>query len=105
MATLTGRFVSIPDDAAKRDIKDGDIVKTFNDRGGCWRRYRHRAIRPGTVHSFQAGAKYDPLEPGKPGSIDRGGVMNLLTPARWVAKMPPAMANNSCLVEICKWEA
>ncbi len=27
-------------------------------------------VRPGTVHSYQASAKYDPLEPGKAGSID-----------------------------------
>ena len=37
-------------------------------------------VRPGTVHSYQAGAKYDPLEPGKAGSIDRGGVYEPLDP-------------------------
>jgi len=62
-------------------------------------------VRPGTVHSCQASAKYDPLEPGKVGSTDKGGCMNLLTPSRWVSKNAPGMANNSCLVEICKWEA
>ena len=31
--------------------------------------------------------------------------MNLLTPSRLVSKNAPGMANNSCLVEICKWEA
>jgi hypothetical protein len=31
--------------------------------------------------------------------------MNLLTPSRWVSKHAPGEAQNSCLVEICKWEA
>ena len=60
--------------------------------------------RPGLVHSYQAGAKYDPLEPGNPDSIDKGGCTNLLTPSRMVSKNAPGMANNSCLVEITKWE-
>jgi anaerobic selenocysteine-containing dehydrogenase len=56
------------------------------------------------VHSFQSSAKYDPLEPGQPGSIDKGGCVNLLTPARMISKNVPGMASNSCLVEITRWE-
>ena len=68
-----------PSDAADRGINDGDIVKVYNDRGGVL----GIAMSPsgsgrGLVHSYQAGAKYDPLEPGKAGSIDKGGCMNLL---------------------------
>jgi molybdopterin guanine dinucleotide-containing S/N-oxide reductase-like protein len=95
-----------PLDAEARGIRHDDIVKVYNDRGAvlCIAQITER-IRPGTVHSYQAGAKYDPLEPGKAGSIDRGGCMNLLTPSRMVSKNAPGMANNSCLVEVCKWEA
>ena len=95
-----------PSDAEARDIRHNDIVKVYNDRGAvlCIAQVTER-IRPGTVHSYQAGAKYDPLEPGKAGSIDRGGCMNLLTPSRMVSKNAPGMANHSCLVEVCKWEA
>jgi trimethylamine-N-oxide reductase (cytochrome c) len=95
-----------PVDAEVRDIKHGDIVKVYNARGAVLAiaQVTERA-RPGMVHSFQASAKYDPIEPGKSGSLDRGGVMNLLTPSRWVSKNAPGEANNSCLVEICKWEA
>jgi molybdopterin guanine dinucleotide-containing S/N-oxide reductase-like protein len=94
-----------PVDAAKRNIRNGDIVKVYNDRGAvlgiaCVT----ERVRPGTAHSFQAAAKYDPLEPGKPGSIDKGGCINLLTPAKMVSKNAPGMANNSCLVEVCNWE-
>jgi trimethylamine-N-oxide reductase (cytochrome c) len=95
-----------PSDAETRGIRHNDIVKVYNDRGAvlCIAQVTER-IRPGTVHSYQAGAKYDPLEPGKAGSIDRGGCMNLLTPSRMVSKNAPGMANHSCLVEVCKWEA
>jgi trimethylamine-N-oxide reductase (cytochrome c) len=94
-----------PVDAVKRGIKDRDIVNVHNDRGAvlCIAHVTER-MRPGAVHSYEAGAKYDPLEPGKPGSIDRGGCINLLTPSRMVSKNAPGMANNSCLVEISKWE-
>lgn len=93
-------------DAEERGIKDGDIVKVYNGRGAvlCGAHVTER-MRPGSVHAYEAGSKYDPLEPGKPGSIDRGGCINLLTPSRMVSKNAPGMANNSCLVEISKWEA
>jgi anaerobic selenocysteine-containing dehydrogenase len=95
-----------PVDAETRNIRDKDIVKVYNGRGAvlCCALVTER-IKPGSVHSYEAGAKYDPLEPGKPGSIDRGGCINLLTPSRMVSKNAPGEANNSCLVEICKWEA
>jgi len=94
-----------PSDAEPRGIHNGDIVKMYNDRGAVLLiAYVTERARPGTVHSYQAGAKYDPLEPGKPGSIDKGGCVNLLTPSRMVSKNAPGMANNSCLVEITKWE-
>jgi molybdopterin guanine dinucleotide-containing S/N-oxide reductase-like protein len=95
-----------PSDAEARGIKHDDIVKVYNDRGAvlCIAQVTER-VRPGLVHSYEASARYDPLEPGKAGSIDRGGCMNLLTPSRMVSKNAPGMANNSCLVEVCKWEA
>jgi anaerobic selenocysteine-containing dehydrogenase len=95
-----------PDDAAQRGINDSDIVKMYNARGAvllC--AHVTERCRPGMVHSYEAGANYDPLEPGKAGSIDRGGCVNLLSPLRMVSKNAPGEAQNSCLVEICKWEA
>ena len=50
-------------------------------------------------------ASYDPIEPGKAGTTDRGGCVNLLTPGRMVSQNVPGMAPNSCLIEIRKWEA
>ena len=93
-------------DAKARGIRHGDIIKMYNDRGTVLGiAVVTERMRPGAVHSYEASRRYDPLEPGKAGSIDRGGCMNLLTPSRMVSKNAPGMANHSCLVEVCKWEA
>jgi molybdopterin guanine dinucleotide-containing S/N-oxide reductase-like protein len=94
-----------PKDALERGINDGDIINVYNDRGGVLGITQvTERVRPGTVHSYQASSKYDPIEPGNPHSIDRGGCMNLITPSRMVSKNAPGMAPNSCLVELKKWE-
>ncbi len=94
-----------PRDAEKRNIKEGDIVKAFNDRGAVLlvAQLTHR-VPPGVVHSWESCAIYDPI--GEPGaSPDRGGCINLLTPHRFVSKNACGMAPGSCLIEIEKWEA
>lgn len=91
-----------PKDATARELKENDLVKVFNDRGAviCAVRITER-IRPGTVHSYESSAIYDPIgEPGR--SPDRGGCINLLTPSRMMIKKSHASASNSCLVEIVK---
>jgi trimethylamine-N-oxide reductase (cytochrome c) len=94
-----------PDDAVARGINEKDIIKLYNDRGAILGITQlTERIRPGTIHSYQASAKYDPVEPGNPKSIDRGGCVNLITPSRMLSKNAPGMAPNSCLVEIQKWE-
>ena len=94
-----------PVDAAARGIKHGDIVKLHNDRASVLGIAQvSERIRPGVVHSYEGSSKYDPLEPGKAGSTDRGGCINLLTPSRMMSKNVPGMAPNSCLIEIDRWE-
>ncbi|MCX7912699.1 MAG: hypothetical protein N2506_07075, partial [Dehalococcoidales bacterium] len=61
-------------------------------------------VRRGVVHAYYGSAKYDPLEPGNPQSIDRGGCISILTPSRLLSRNVPGMAPNSCLVEIEKWQ-
>ena len=94
-----------PFDAEARGINDRDIIKVYNDRGAvlgiaCVT----ERMRPGVVHSYESSSKYDPVEPGKAGSVDRGGCMNILAPSRMMSRNAPGMACNSCLVEITKWE-
>ena len=61
-------------------------------------------IRPGIIHSYASAALYDPLIPGDPTSIDKGGCVSILSPARMMSKNVPGMTPNSALIEIQKWE-
>ncbi len=91
-------------DAEARGIKENDLVKVFNDRGAviCAAQVTER-VPPGTVHSYESSAVYDPV--GEPGySPDRGGCINLLTPSRMMIKKSHSMAANSCLVQIELWD-
>ena len=94
-----------PKDAEKRKIKEGDIIKAFNDRGAVLLSAQiTNRVPPGIVHSWESCAVYDPIgEPGE--SPDRGGCINQLTPHRFVSKNACGMAPGSCLIEIEKWEA
>jgi trimethylamine-N-oxide reductase (cytochrome c) len=92
-----------PRDAHVREIGGGELVTVFNDRGAviCAAQITER-IPPGTVHSYEGSAVYDPI--GEPGSSpDRGGCMNILTPSRPIIKKSHSIAANSCLVQIEKW--
>jgi trimethylamine-N-oxide reductase (cytochrome c) len=91
------------EDAAERGINENDLVKVFNDRGAviCAAQVTER-LPPGTVHSYESCANYDPV--GEPGdSPDRGGCINQLTPSRNMIKQSHSMAANSCLIQIEKW--
>jgi molybdopterin guanine dinucleotide-containing S/N-oxide reductase-like protein len=91
-------------DAEARGISNNDLVKVFNDRGEviCAAQVTQR-LAPGTVHSYESSANYDPL--GEPGnSPDRGGCINLLTPKRMMIAKSHSHAANSCLVQIERWE-
>jgi anaerobic selenocysteine-containing dehydrogenase len=94
-----------PVDANARAIKNGDIVIMYNDRGSVLGiALVTERIKPGVIHSYFGSSKYDPIEPGRPGSTDKGGCVNLLTPSRMLSKNVPGMAPNSCLIEIARWE-
>ena len=93
-----------PNDAEARGIKDGDITELYNNRGSVlccavvtWR------VPEGVLHSYGCSARYDPLEPGKPGSTDKAGCVNLLTQSKLLSKNAPGMTPNSCLCDIRKY--
>ncbi|MBP3866931.1 MAG: hypothetical protein J6D25_03895 [Eggerthellaceae bacterium] len=89
-----------PVDADARGIKDGDIVKLFNDRGiiltGA--RISERVI-PGAV-VINKGSRVDPIAP----HIDRGGAANLISPEKQVSKNCRGFAVSGYLVEAAKLE-
>lgn len=90
-------------DAEQRGISQNDLVKIYNDRGAviCAAQVTQR-VPPGTIHSYESSAVYEPV--GIPGeSPDRGGCVNTLTPSRPMIKKSHSLAANSCLVQVEKW--
>jgi anaerobic dimethyl sulfoxide reductase subunit A len=82
------------DDAEARGIKDGDMVRVFNDRGEMIIPARiTERIMPGVVDVPQ-GAWYDPDEKG----VDRGGCCNVLT--RDEHSPGGAYCSNTALVQV-----
>jgi trimethylamine-N-oxide reductase (cytochrome c) len=68
-----------PRDAASRGIKDGDVVRVFNDRGQLLAgAMLTEDIRPGVIR-VNEGGWFDPLEPDKVGSLCKYGDVNTLT--------------------------
>jgi molybdopterin guanine dinucleotide-containing S/N-oxide reductase-like protein len=91
-------------DAAARGIKDGDLIRAFNDRGSVILAAQvTERVPAGTVHSYESCADYLPL--GEPGySPDTSGCVNILAPKRFITPTSTAMANNSTLLQVEKWE-
>ncbi|MGJ5178577.1 molybdopterin-dependent oxidoreductase [Bradyrhizobium oligotrophicum] len=90
-------------DAAARGIKTGDVVRVFNGRGQCLAgALVTEDIRPGVIQ-LQEGAWYDPVEPGKPGTLCRYGDPNVLTPDIPTSKLGQATAAATCMVQVERW--
>jgi len=83
-------------DAETRGIRDGDIVRVFNERGETRLPARlTNRIMPGVV-DIPEGAWYDPDENG----VDRGGNPNVLT--KDTPSPGGAFPSNTSLVEVAK---
>lgn len=93
-----------PVDAASRGLKDGDVVRVFNDRGACLAGLVvTEAIRTGVIQ-LATGAWYDPLEPGVPGTLDRHGNPNMLTLDKGTSRLAQGPISQTALVEIEKFD-
>ena len=91
-------------DAEARGLVEGDLVRAFNDRGEVILHVQlTERVAPGTVHSYESCADYLPT--GEPGvSADIAGCVNILTNKRFITPTSNAMSNNSCLIQVEKWE-
>ena len=68
-----------PQDAAARDIRSGDLVRAFNDRGQILvGAVVTSDIRAGVVR-ISEGAWYDPADPAEPMALCKNGNVNCLT--------------------------
>ena len=91
------------DDAEARGIADGDVVRIFNDRGTILAgAVLTNNVRPSVIE-ISTGAWYDPLEPGKIGTLDRHGNPNVLTLDKGTSKLAQGPTAHSTLVEIEKF--
>ena len=93
-----------PGDAEQRGIREGDIVRLFNDRGACLAGAKlSAAIMPGVVR-LATGAWWDPLTPGAPNSLDKHGNPNVLTRDVGASSLSQGCAAQSCLVQIERFD-
>lgn len=86
-----------PHDASKRNLKTGDRVKVFNDRGATMIDVKVTPrIIPGVI-AIPTGAWYNPDKDG----VDQNGCSNVLTTDRKTA-LAHGNAHHTCLVEVTK---
>jgi biotin/methionine sulfoxide reductase len=87
-------------DAEARGLRDGDIVRVFNDRGQLLAGVAvTEELIPG-VAQLATGAWYDPQEPF---GLDRRGNANVLSLDKGASSLSQAPSAQSCLVEIERW--
>jgi biotin/methionine sulfoxide reductase len=92
-----------PEDAKLRGIRDGEIVRVFNDRGAMLAgAVLSNQVRRGVVQ-IATGAWFDPLVPGEIGSLDKHGNPNVLTQDRGTSKLAQGPVAQSALVEVQKF--
>jgi biotin/methionine sulfoxide reductase len=93
-----------PADAAARGIRDGDVVRVFNERGSFLAGARvSDAVRP-RVAQISTGAWYDPLDPADVDSLCVHGNPNVLTRDQGSSRLGQGCAGQRALVEIERWE-
>jgi len=86
-----------PKEAAMRDIRDGNIIKIFNERGALLAgALVTERVRPGVVY-IDHGARWDPIIIGE---LDRGGNINTITPHKTTSKNAGGMVCSGFLAEI-----
>ena len=90
-----------PIDARARNIKDGDIIRIFNERGSVLGgAIVTERIMPHVI-SQDHGARVDAIVPGT-GGLDRGGANNLICPGETTSQNAPGEITNGFLANIEK---
>ena len=90
-------------DAAARGIREGDVVRVFNDRGAILAgAVVTDQIRSGVIQ-ISTGAWYDPVEPGAIGSLDKHGNPNVLTLDKGTSSLAQGPSAQTALVEVEKF--
>jgi biotin/methionine sulfoxide reductase len=93
-----------PQDAAPRGIRDGDIVRLYNDRGACLAgAVLSDALRLGVVQ-LSTGAWYDPEDPAAEMPFCVHGNPNVLTRDAGTSRLAQGSTGQLSLVEIERFD-
>jgi biotin/methionine sulfoxide reductase len=90
-----------PQDADKRGIKTGDIVRVFNDRGACLAAAHVDDAMAAHVVMMATGAWFDPSDAGD--DLERHGNPNVLTLDVGTSRLTQGPSALSALVDIERW--
>ena len=93
-----------PDDAAARDLANGDIVRVYNSRGSMLCGVCITASILKGVVAVSTGAWYDPLNPADPQSMCKHGNPNMVAPDQPTSRIGQGPGAHSCLVEIERYQ-
>ncbi len=92
-----------PADAEKRGIKDGDIVRIFNERGQILAgAVVTEDIRPDVIWVAEGGW-YNPINPGEANSLDAYGDVNVLTPDLGTSKLAQGNCGHKIIGDMEKY--
>ncbi len=92
-----------PADAARKGIKEGDLVRVFNGRGACLASATLDASLRESVVTIKTGAWLD-AEPQQDGTLlCRAGNPNMLTRDRGTSELAQGPTAHSCLVDFEKY--
>ncbi len=90
-------------DADARGVRDGDVVRVFNERGAILAgAVVTDDIRAGVIQ-ISTGAWYDPVEPGVIGSLDKHGNPNVLTLDKGTSRLAQGPSAQTTLVQVEKF--
>jgi len=93
-----------PQDAAARNIRDGDVVRLYNDRGACLAgAVLSDALRPGVIQ-LSTGAWYDPDDPEAESPLCVHGNPNVLTRDIGTSRLAQGCTGQLSLVEIERFD-
>ena len=91
-----------PQDAAARQLQDGQLVRVFNQRGACLAAVGISDDVMSGVVCLRTGAWFDPDDQL---GLERHGNPNVLTPDRGTSSLAQGPIAHSCLVQIEAYEA
>ncbi|MBI4190539.1 MAG: molybdopterin-dependent oxidoreductase [Betaproteobacteria bacterium] len=90
-----------PAEASKRDIRDGDLVKVFNERGGFLAVARLTTDQHPGVVQVPTGAWYDPVDlRGEPEGLCVHGNVNTVTRNIGTSRLAQGCTGQLCLVQV-----